>query len=94
MNEGAIALVGPQGHKKERIEVQIRLLLFLIKHHNTKVYGGDEVWLHVCRMWASDLVHTAIRLTPGARCTGQWVDPEGGVDAVEKRQPSCHPFRE
>ena len=44
MNEEGIA------HKKERKEVKSQVAT-VFKHHNTKVYGGVEVWLHVCLMW-------------------------------------------
>ena len=92
--------MGRSATGKEELRSKVRLLLPLIKHHNTKVYGGDEVWLHVCLMWAPECSGShrepfnAREISVGARCTGPRVDLGTGVDAVEKRQTSCHTCRQ
>jgi len=75
-------------------DVKVKLSLCLIKHHDIKIYGGDEVQFQVFLTSAVDAAKwsasrsdrfTPGKTAPGTRWIGDWMGPKAGLDAVKKR---------
>jgi len=74
--------------------------LFLIQHHETKVYGWVEVWLYAFLISALDTDDRSASRSGrfiareralGAQCTGVWLCSTAAVVMVQKVQFSGRP---